>query len=52
MIILIAFGITTIFLFVAVYRSIMRVLTLLFRDTETPNLRRSLIMEKGLLSNP
>lgn len=52
MVLLSGFGITTIFLFVAVYRRIMHVLSLLFRDAEIPNVRRSLITEKGLLSNP
>jgi hypothetical protein len=52
MVILIAFGLSTIFLFVAVYRSIMKVLSLIFKDSEPTNIRRSLILEKGLLSSP
>ena len=52
MVILIAFGVSIIFLFLAVYRSIMKVLNLIFKESEQTNIRRSLIVSKGLLSNP
>ena len=49
---LIGFGMITILFFVLIYKGIMNVLNQLFKDSEVPNIRRSLLHDKGVLSNP